>query len=99
VSRNDSFAGRSDTMDAESFEPAPRAGRDESAERRSRGSAYQALKNITREYLGGVPVLRGRVETYYPKQVAQTAVAQVEGVGRSDDQIRVVAAARHPRRD
>jgi hypothetical protein len=64
------------------------------AERGLRSSRYPALKAVSCDYRDGVLVLRGRLPTYYLKQMAQEAVAhQVQGVGRLDNQIQVVRAA------
>jgi osmotically-inducible protein OsmY len=65
------------------------AKQEELAERCLRSNSYLAMKKITCDYFDGVLVLRGHVETYYLKQVAQVAVAQVEGVERVDNQIEV----------
>lgn len=69
----------------------------ELAERCLRGNSHLSLKTITCEYLSGVLILRGFVGTYYLKQVAQTAVSQLDGVERIDNQIQVVTP--YPRRD
>jgi osmotically-inducible protein OsmY len=66
---------------------------EELAERCLRSNSYLAMKKISCDYLNGVLVLRGHVETYFLKQVAQVAVAQVEGVDRVDNQIEVFAPA------
>jgi hypothetical protein len=64
------------------------------AERGLRSSRYPALKTVSCDYRDGVLVLRGRLPTYYLKQMAQEAVAhQVQGVGRLDNQIQVVRTA------
>jgi osmotically-inducible protein OsmY len=68
------------------------------AERLLRGNAYLALQHISCDFHAGVLTLRGRLPTYYLKQVALTAVAVVEGVERIDDQIEVTRPA-EPRRD
>src|SRR5262245_39017491 len=46
------------------------------AERGLRSSRYSALRHVSCDYQGGVPVLRGCVPTYYLKQMAQEVVAQ-----------------------
>ena len=63
------------------------------AERCLRGHPYLALKNVSCDWLGGVMVLRGCLPSYYLKQVAQEAVAALEGVERIDNQIQVVTPA------
>jgi osmotically-inducible protein OsmY len=61
---------------------------------RLQGMAYHALKQIVCEYRDGTLVLRGRLPSYYLKQVAQTAVARVAGVERVVNQIEVGTALR-----
>ena len=64
------------------------------AERGLRSSRYSALKHVSCDCRGGVLVLRGRLPSYYLKQVAQEVVAhQVPGVNRLDNQIQVVQPA------
>ena len=46
---------------------------------------------------GGVVVLRGRLFSFYHKQLAQEAVAKVAGVVRVVNEIEVVAARGEPR--
>ena len=70
-------------------QPAPAA----LAERCLRSNLYLALKTITCDWLDGVLVLRGCLPTYYLKQIAQEAVASLEGVERIDNQIQVVTPA------
>jgi hypothetical protein len=60
------------------------------AERCLRSNPYLALRNISCEWLDGVLVLRGCLPSYYLKQVAQEAVASLEGIERIDNQIEVV---------
>jgi osmotically-inducible protein OsmY len=72
---------------------ARRPGTGELAESRLRRSAYLALRPLSCEFRAGVLTLRGRLPSYYLKQVAQAAVATVEGVERIDNQIEVAA---HP---
>jgi hypothetical protein len=68
---------------------------EELAERclRSNSYSYPALKSVSCEYLIGVLVLRGSVPTYYLKQLAQTVIAQLDGIKRIDNQIEVVTSA------
>jgi osmotically-inducible protein OsmY len=65
----------------------------ELAERCLSSNPYLALKNISCELLDGVLVLRGCLPSYYLKQIAQEAVASLEGVAAVDNQIQVVAPA------
>jgi osmotically-inducible protein OsmY len=64
----------------------------ERAESELRRNAYVALKNISCEYRDGVLTLHGCLPTYYMKQLAQEAVARVEGVARVENRIEVVSA-------
>jgi hypothetical protein len=71
----------------------PQASPQAVAERGLRSSRYPALKTVSCDYQDGVLVLRGRLPSYYLKQIAQEVVAhQVKGVGRLDNQIQVVRA-------
>jgi osmotically-inducible protein OsmY len=63
------------------------------AERCLRSNPYPALKNVSCDLLDGVLVLRGCLPTYYLKQIAQEAVAALEGVEHIDNQIQVVTPA------
>jgi osmotically-inducible protein OsmY len=63
----------------------------ERAENELRRNAYVALKNISCEYHDGVLVLNGCLPTYYLKQVAQEAIARVDGVQRVENRIAVVS--------
>ena len=58
-----------------------------------RRSPYSALQHVSCDCREGVLVLRGRLPSYYLKQVAQESVARLEGVARIDNQIQVVTAA------
>jgi hypothetical protein len=66
----------------------------ERAESQLRRNAYVALKNIGCEYHDGVLTLHGCLPTYYLKQLAQEAVARIDGIGRIDNQIAVVPSRR-----
>jgi osmotically-inducible protein OsmY len=59
------------------------------------GNAYLALRNVSCAYEGGVLTLRGSLPSYYLKQVAQAAVASLDGVGRVVNEIEV-GPARSP---
>jgi hypothetical protein len=50
------------------------------ARRRLWRSPYQAMKNVLCEYRCGVLFLRGRLPSYYFKQIAQETVANIEGI-------------------
>jgi hypothetical protein len=62
----------------------------EMAERKLHSKPYQALKNVSCDWRDGVLVLRGRLPSYYLKQVAQEVVARLDGVEGMDNQIQVV---------
>jgi osmotically-inducible protein OsmY len=66
----------------------------ERAESELRRNAYFALKNIACEYQNGVLILTGCLPTYYLKQVAQEAIARIDGVERVDNRIEVVSPSR-----
>jgi osmotically-inducible protein OsmY len=63
----------------------------ELAETRLQRSSYLALRGVSCGWEAGVLTLRGRLPSYYLKQVAQAAVAQVGGVERVENRIEVVA--------
>ncbi len=44
-------------------------------------SGYLALRDLDCEVVGGMVLLRGRVPSYYLKQLAQTVVGEVQGIG------------------
>ena len=71
----------------------PPPGLPELAEGRLRGKPYLALRNVSCDCRGGVLVLRGRLPSYYLKQVAQEAVVRLEGVKGVENQIEVVTPA------
>jgi osmotically-inducible protein OsmY len=61
----------------------------EEAERILGESAYSDLRHLTCDYQGGVISIRGRLPSYYLKQVAQAAVCRIEGVQRVLNEIQV----------
>jgi osmotically-inducible protein OsmY len=71
----------------------PHPGLQELAEGCLRRNPYLALKNVSCDGQEGVLVLRGCLPSYYLKQIAQEAVARLEGVKAIDNQIQVVAPA------
>ena len=83
--------------------PESPAGKDESlraaATARLRASGYRLLGNLRCEVRGGVISVSGEVPTFYLKQVAQTAVAQVDGVQELVNLIDVVPSLREANRD
>jgi osmotically-inducible protein OsmY len=64
---------------------------EEAADDRLRRSGHLALRDIACDVRGGVVRLRGRLPTYYLKQVAQAIVAEVDGVIAVSNQIEVIA--------
>lgn len=66
----------------------------ERAEQRMRSNPYLALKNITCEVLDGTLILQGQLPTYYLKQRASVAVADLDGISRVINLIEVVSSPR-----
>jgi osmotically-inducible protein OsmY len=62
------------------------------ARKQLQGQPYRALKHVSCEYRDGALVLRGRLPSYFLKQMAQTAVARLPGVERIHNHIEVVTA-------
>lgn len=52
----------------------------ENAKKHLRERGYEELRNVTCEYFDGVLVLRGRVSSYFLKQMAQVAVHGISGI-------------------
>jgi osmotically-inducible protein OsmY len=65
----------------------------EEAEIRLRSNSYLALKNVSCEHSEGVLTLRGCLPSYYLKQMAQTAVARLDGVQRIVNEIEVISGS------
>jgi osmotically-inducible protein OsmY len=63
------------------------------AEARLGASSHRALRTIFCTCDQGVLVLRGRLSTYFHKQLAQEIVADIEGVEQVVNQIEVVSRA------
>ncbi len=61
----------------------------EVAMERLRKSPYKAMRRVTCECKHGVLFLRGRLFSFHEKQVAQEAVAGVDGVTRVVNEIQV----------
>jgi len=68
------------------------------AERCLRRNPYLAIHKISCDYGDGALVLRGFLPTYYLKQVAQEAVAQLEEVGTIHNWIEVLTPPLQSRR-
>ena len=64
------------------------------AERQLRSSPYLALRKVTCDCRGGSLVLRGCLPSYYLKQMAQTAVAHLDGVQQVVNRIEVRPSGR-----
>ena len=61
----------------------------ELAECRLRRSGYLAMQHLCCDFRARVVTLRGRLPSYYLKEVALAVAATVEGVERIDDQVEV----------
>jgi osmotically-inducible protein OsmY len=59
------------------------------AEQRLKNCPYQELRDIICDYHEGVLTLRGRVNSFYLKQMAQTVVAKIDGVDECVNRIEV----------
>jgi osmotically-inducible protein OsmY len=54
-------------------------------------SGYGQLRNVLVDCINGRVILRGRVPTYYLKQVAQSTICRINGVCGIDNDLQVVA--------
>ena len=59
------------------------------AESKLREGHYLALREVTCQFCEGVLILRGRVPSFYLKQVAQTVVRNIEEVAPIDNRLEV----------
>jgi osmotically-inducible protein OsmY len=59
------------------------------AENLLRRTSYRALQHIRCEHHEGVLTLRGRVSSFYLKQIAQEVVSRLEGIELVDNRIEV----------
>lgn len=59
---------------------------------RLQASPHLLVRQIACEYDHGVLFLRGRLPSFYQKQMAQTAVAGLEGVAQVVNEIEVVGS-------
>jgi hypothetical protein len=57
-----------------------------------RKSPYSDIRNLSCDYDHGVLVLRGRLASYYEKQLAQVVVAKLPGIAQLVNEIEVAAA-------
>ena len=62
------------------------------AERRLWESSHLALRGVSCEYKEGMLILRGRVPTYYLKQLAQTLMKDLNGIELIVNRVEVVQA-------
>jgi osmotically-inducible protein OsmY len=60
------------------------------AKQRLGGTSYQFLRFVDCCFQNGVLTLRGRVPSFYLKQMAQSVLANLEGVDRIDNRVDVV---------
>jgi hypothetical protein len=74
----------------------PGAGLALEVERRLRRSGYLALRDVSGELHAGTVRLRGRLPTYYLKQVAQAIVSEIAGVHQVINHIEIVAPTGRP---
>ena len=68
---------------------------EEEAGTRLRCSAYRDIRGVTCEFHEGVLTLRGRVPSYYMKQIAQSLVLGMEGVEEINNRLEVESYGRH----
>ena len=61
---------------------------------RLRESSHRYLRSVSCEYVGGVLTLRGRLPSFYLKQMVQVLAEKVEGVDEIINLIDVVHAGR-----
>ncbi len=61
----------------------------EAAHERLRSSPYRALRAVLCECDQGILLLRGHLPSFYYKQLAQEAVARVQGVSQVINEIKV----------
>ena len=61
------------------------------AQARLHKNPYPALKRVSCEFRDGSLILRGCLPTFFLKQMAQAAVAELAGVDRIDNRIEVVS--------
>ncbi len=62
------------------------------AQSRLRESGYREFQSVSCEYSGGVLTLRGRVPSFYLKQLAQTLIRGVRFVAEIHNRLEVAAA-------
>jgi osmotically-inducible protein OsmY len=62
------------------------------AQSRLRASGYCQLHLVSCEFHEGVLTLRGQVSTFFLKQVAQTLIRDLDGVGEINNRLEVAAS-------
>ncbi|MBY0523177.1 MAG: BON domain-containing protein [Gemmataceae bacterium] len=75
-------------------EPANAEGIAVAAQRRLRRNPYLALRDLSCEFRDGILFLRGLLPSYYLKQRAQEAVADLAGVRRIVNDIEITSGIR-----
>jgi osmotically-inducible protein OsmY len=66
------------------------------AQSRLRKSHYRELDLVACEFYEGVLTLRGRVSTFYLKQLAQTLVLEMKSVGEINNRLEVAVSPAAP---
>jgi osmotically-inducible protein OsmY len=66
------------------------------AQLRLRRSGYRDLHSISCEFHEGVLTLRGRVSTFYLKQLAQTLIRELDDVAEINNRLEVVVPLGSP---
>ena len=69
------------------------------AQSRLRTSGYHELHLVLCEFHEGVLTLRGHVSSFHLKQVAQTLIRKLDGVGEINNRLEVAAAIHHSKED
>jgi hypothetical protein len=62
------------------------------AQSRLKESGYRELESVSCEFREGVLTLRGRIPSFYLKQVAQTLLRELDIVGEIHNRLEVAAA-------
>jgi len=81
--------GKTAAMKHENKAVSPRRRVDEVAEARLQHAKYVELRAVSCEFHEGVLTLRGRVPSYYLKQLAQSLLDSIPGVLQLDNQLEV----------
>lgn len=86
-------------MNAVSMDPGRRIPRcqgkvKELAERQMHDTPFLDLRQISCDYHEGVLVLRGRLPSYYLKQMAQELVIHLDGIDNIENRIQVISPSR-----